>query len=210
MLRFALLAAATVLALSRAAVAAPPPDTSGAPAAFQLSLWESVQIVDRERSVHGLRLVLPYGRNRDLHGVDLGLVGRLDGDLEGFQLNVAGIVDGSVKGFQANWLLSTAGGRVQGLQWSGVNMAGSFEGAQLGLLNYVESSSVGGRFAIANIALAELRGADIGAVNYAARVEGVQIGFVNIAEHLHGVQIGLINVARNGFLPVFVLFNAAL
>jgi len=210
MLRFALLAAATVLALSRAAVAAPPPDTSGAPAAFQLSLWESVQIVDRERSVHGLRLVLPYGRNRDLHGVDLGLVGRLDGDLEGFQLNVAGIVDGSVKGFQANWLLSTAGGRVQGLQWSGVNMAGSFEGAQLGLLNYVESSSVGGRFAIANIALAELRGADIGAVNYAARVEGVQIGFVNIAEHLHGVQIGLINVALNGFLPVFVLFNAAL
>ena len=101
-------------------------------------------------------------------------------------------------------------GRVEGLQWSGVNMAGSFEGAQLGIINYVESPSIGGRLGFANISLAEMVGADLGAVNYAARVEGVQIGFVNVTEHLHGVQIGLVNVAPNGFLPVFVLFNAAL
>lgn len=103
-----------------------------------------------------------------------------------------------------------AGGRVQGLQWSGVNMAHAYEGAQLGALNYVEESSVGGRLGIVNVALAEVRGADVGAVNYARRVEGVQLGFVNVAEHLHGVQVGLINVALNGFLPVFVVFNAAL
>ena len=35
-------------------------------------------------------------------------------------------------------------------------------------------------------------------------------GIVNVTEHLHGVQIGLVNVARNGLLPVFVIFNAAL
>lgn len=209
MLRPALLAAATALVLPRAA-AAQGPDAGARPAAFQLSLWESVQIVDRDRSVHGLRLALPYGRNRDLHGADLGIVARLDGDLVGAQLSVAGIVDGSVKGVQYNWLLSTAGGRVQGLQWSGVNMAGSYEGAQLGLLNYVESASVGARLGVANIALAEVRGAELGVVNYAARVEGVQLGFVNVTEHLHGVQIGLVNVAPNGFLPVFVIFNAAL
>lgn len=209
MSRSALLAALTVFAVPLQA-AAQSPDSSSEPAAIQLSLWESVQIVDRERSVHGFRLVLPYGRNRDLEGADLGIVARLDGNLVGAQLSVAGIIDGNVKGVQYNWLLSTAGGRVQGLQWSGVNMAGSYEGAQLGLLNYVESPSVGGRFAVANIALSEIHGADIGAVNYAARVDGVQIGLVNVAEHLHGVQIGLVNVAPNGFLPVFVLFNAAL
>lgn len=205
----ALLAAATALALPRPALAQGP-DAAGEPAAFQLSLWESVQIVDRQRSVHGLRLALPYGRNRNLEGVDLGIVTRLDGDLAGAQLGVAGIVDGSVTGVQFNWLLSTAGGAVHGLQWSAVNMARSYEGAQLGVVNYVDGKSVGGRFGLANISLAEVRGADFGVVNYAARVEGVQLGFVNITEHLHGVQIGLINVAPNGFLPVFVIFNAAL
>lgn len=210
MLRVVLLAAASALAMLPRAAAAQSPDASGEPATLQVSLWESVQIVDQRRSVHGFRLVLPYGRNRDLHGADLGIVGRLDGDLVGAQLSVAGIVDGNVKGVQYNWLLSTAGGRVEGLQWSGVNMAGSFEGAQLGIINYVENPSVGARLGFANIALAEMVGADLGAVNYAARVEGVQIGFVNVTEHLHGVQIGLVNVAPNGFLPVFVLFNAAL
>jgi hypothetical protein len=209
MSRVVLLAATTLALLPRVA-AAQSADASGTPATVQVSLWESVQIVDQRRSVHGFRLVLPYGRNRDLHGADIGIVGRLDGELEGAQVGVAGVVDGNVTGLQYNWLLSTAGGRVQGLQWSGVNMAGSFEGAQLGLLNYVESPSIGGRVGFANIALAEMHGADLGVVNYAARVEGVQIGFVNVTEHLHGVQIGIVNVAPNGFLPVFVLFNAAL
>jgi hypothetical protein len=47
-------------------------------------------------------------------------------------------------------------------------------------------------------------------VNYARSVQGLQLGFVNVAEHLHGVQVGLVNVARNGFLPVFIIVNAAL
>jgi hypothetical protein len=51
---------------------------------------------------------------------------------------------------------------------------------------------------------------ELGIVNYASRIEGVQFGLVNVTEHLHGVQIGLVNVARNGFLPVFLIFNAAL
>jgi hypothetical protein len=39
---------------------------------------------------------------------------------------------------------------------------------------------------------------------------GAELGFVNYAKRIEGVQIGLVNVAKNGFLPVFVIFNAAL
>ena len=34
-----------------------------------------------------------------------------------------------------------------------------------------------------------------------------QLGFINITDRLKGFQFGFINVARNGFLPVFPIFN---
>jgi hypothetical protein len=46
-----------------------------------------------------------------------------------------------------------------------------------------------------------------GAVNYSPRVKGLQLGLVNITDNLTGLQIGVVNVAKNGFLPIFVLFN---
>jgi hypothetical protein len=190
-------ACAALIASFPVVAAAQPPDASEAaqPAAFQLSLWDSVQIVDRHRPIHGVRLSLPYGRNQALAGADVGIVGRIDGDLEGLQLSVAGLVDGDMRGLQYNWLLSTAGGQVQGAQWSAVNTAGSVQGVQLGLVNVTEG---------------KLTGVEIGLVNHASDVEGFQLGLVNVTEHLRGVQVGLVNVARNGFLPVFVIFNAAL
>ena len=192
--------------------AAQPPDASGAqePAAFQLSLWDSVQIVDRRRPIHGLRLALPYGRNRELHGADIGIVGRIDGDLEGAQFSVAGLVDGDLTGLQYNWLLSTVGGHLRGAQLGAVNTAGSLEGAQLGLVNHTRDGALGASLALVNISEGHTMGAEIGLVNYAGSVEGLQLGFVNVTEHLHGVQVGLVNVARNGFLPVFIIVNAAL
>jgi len=67
-------------------------------------------------------------------------------------------------------------------------------GAQLGLVSYT-----GGHF----------MGAQLGwAFNYAKEVTGLQLGIVNYAERLNkGLQIGLVNIAKNGFLPVFVIFN---
>jgi hypothetical protein len=38
-------------------------------------------------------------------------------------------------------------------------------------------------------------------------MKGLQLGLVNLTDNLTGLQIGLANVAKNGFLPVFVIFN---
>lgn len=183
---------------------------AGEAAVFQLSFWDSAQVVDSNRSVHGFRLTLPYGRNRDLVGLDLGIVPRLDGDLWGAQFGIVGLVDGEFAGLQNNWAFGWVGGRVRGVQSNLVNVAGSVWGVQGGAVNYATVDAVGARAAFVNVSGVRTVGAELGLVNYAPQVEGVQIGLVNVTEHLKGVQVGLVNVASNGFLPVFVLVNAAL
>jgi hypothetical protein len=210
--------AAALVSLPVAAAAADPvlqapasPDSSeGGAAPFQLSLWDSVQVVDAGRPIHGLRLALPYGRNLDVRGLDVGIVSAVDRELEGVQLSVVGIVDGNVRGLQYNWLWGSAGGLARGAQISAVNTAGTLEGAQLGAVNYVRGDAGGVGLGIVNVFEGATTGAQLGGVNYAPRIEGFQLGFVNVTGHLRGVQIGLVNVASNGFLPVFPIVNAAL
>src|SRR5689334_17523952 len=55
------------------------------PAAFQLSLWSSAQIVDRDRAIQGFKLNLPYGENRDMDGFDFGVASYTKGHLNGLQ-----------------------------------------------------------------------------------------------------------------------------
>lgn len=50
-------------------------------------------------------------------------------------------------------------------------------------------------------------GIQFGAINYAETVEGIQLSFLNLADQLHGIQIGILNFAKNGFMPVFPIFN---
>lgn len=197
-------------ALSNAAAQEPDAAPSNGAAPFQLTLWDSVQVIDATRSIHGVRLALPYGRNWNVYGADIGFVNRVDHDLVGGQLSLAGMVDGDMKGFQNNLFYGSVGGEMQGVQMSAVNSAGSFRGAQFGAVNYARDGANGAGFALVNVYEGPSVGSALGLVNYAPRVEGVQIGVVNVTDHLRGVQIGLVNVATNGFLPVFVIFNAAL
>ena len=55
----------------------------------------------------------------------------------------------------------------------------------------------------------KIKGAQLGIYNSADHVTGVQIGLVNRTKKLKGLQLGVVNLAGNGFLPVFVGFNAA-
>jgi hypothetical protein len=202
-----------IVTLPAAAEDAPPRVTDAPerdPALFQLSLWDSVQLVDPTRTVRGLRLTLPYGRNWDMQGLDIGIVTQTDHDFEGAQFSFVGLVGGDMKGLQYNWLLSSVGAEATGAQLGVVNSAGVLEGAQFGAVNYAREGATGASFGVVNFYDGPSVGAELGLVNYATAIEGVQFGLVNVTEHLHGVQIGLVNVARNGFLPVFVLFNAAL
>ena len=47
---------------------------------------------------------------------------------------------------------------------------------------------------------------DVGGFNIAKK-STAQLGFINVADEIVGVQLGFINIAKNGFLPVFPIFN---
>jgi hypothetical protein len=93
----------------------------------------------------------------------------------------------------------------------GVNrLQSDMTGVQLGAVNWTESGEQrGAQLGLVSITGGHFMGAQLGwAFNYAREVSGVQIGVVNYAERLNkGLQIGLVNIAKNGFLPVFVIFN---
>lgn len=205
------LLAAALSGLPAAASAQEPAEAPARDAApFQLAVWDTVQVIDSDASIHGFRLSLPYGRNWNLHGLDIGVVNRIDNELLGVQLSLVGMVGGDMKGYQNNWLWGSVAGEMQGVQLSAANVAGSLQGAQLGAVNYARGDATGAGIGVVNVAEGQFTGAELGIVNYAPRVEGLQLGVVNVTDHLQGVQIGLVNVATNGFLPVFVILNAAL
>lgn len=179
-------------------------------APFQVSVWDSVQVVDRERSIHGFRLTLPYGKNRDIRGFDLGIANLASGDLIGVQFSAGGYVEGRLRGLQYDWLLAIVEKDAAGAQFGVYTSAGALQGVQLGLVNHVAGESEGARLSLVNVAEKSSIGAELGIINYAPRMEGLQLGIVNVTDHLNGVQVGLVNVAKNGFLPVFVVVNAAL
>lgn len=191
-------------------VAAEERDSDAGAAPFQFSVWDSVQVVDEERSIHGLRLTLPYGANRNLHGLDVGIANHLDGDLRGAQLSWGGYVAGDFAGLQYNWILAIVDGQMTGMQSALYSSAGTLRGLQLGFVNRVVEEAMGARLSLVNISETSSVGAEIGLVNYSKNIEGLQLGLVNVTDGLRGVQLGLVNVARNGFFPVFVLFNAAI
>ncbi|MBX3184884.1 MAG: hypothetical protein KIT72_16305 [Polyangiaceae bacterium] len=104
------------------------------------------------------------------------------GDVEGVQLAGAFSYASFVTGAQLSGGLNVARARVDGLQLSSVNVAGSVSGGQLAAVNVTE----------------QIDGAQIGAVNVARRVSGVQLGAVNVAEEVDGLAIGVVSLAKNG------------
>ncbi|WP_394829902.1 LA_2272 family surface repeat-containing protein [Pendulispora albinea] len=147
----------------------------------------------------------------------LNLVYGRAGRVQGLDLGVAGNVGCDVDGVQGQFVVARAGGRVRGLQVSGVvswtdetltgiqgslafNRARRVEGAQVASLNVAREVS-GGQFAFVNVAR-DVVGGQFGFINYAGDVEGVQIGLVNVARRVRGLQLGLVNVSENADVAV--------
>ena len=147
---------------------------------FQLSfIGPTMQLVDDDADIKGLRINLLYGVNRNVTGLDLGLVNRTTGDFKGLQHGLIGAVHGRFSGWQDNWAVNVAEGQFYGLQTGVVNMVGTGEGVQLGPV-----------------------------FNSAEYMSGLQISLVNFAEDLNGVQLGLINIIRSkDSFPILPLVN---
>ena len=90
-----------------------------------------------------------------------------------------------------------ATGKLQGIQWGVVNLAGQGgAGIQWGWVNIDK----GGTFT----------GLQYGYYNETNQMVGLQLGLLNWAQSANGLQIGLINVIRKGgWFPVFPIINGS-
>lgn len=165
MLRRALVVSATLLV----GMSLLPSSSMAQEKPFQLSLiGPTLQLVDDDADIRGVRINLLYGVNRNVTGLDLGLVNRTTGDFKGLQHGFIGATHGKFSGWQDNWAVNFAEGQFYGLQTGVVNFVGTGEGVQLG-----------------------------GLYNNAEYMSGLQFSLINFAEDFYGVQLGLINIIRS-------------
>lgn len=149
---------------------------------FQIAfIGPTMQLVDDDEDVRGIRLNLIYGVNQNVSGLDLGLINHTNGNMTGFELGLANVTDGDFSGWQAG-LINVTQGQLTGIQFSGgalANFAEAAEGAQIAWV-----------------------------LNRSSYMRGFQLSLVNVAEDMYGVQVGLINVIRSkGDFPVLPLVN---
>jgi len=185
-----------------------------------VSLVTPVQVPSCDYDVTGLRLSLIYGECREFTGLDIGIVDYTAKDFTGIAIGGVNIAGGQLYGGQiglvnwnsngaTEWARRSSGAQIgllnygntfTGLQEGVANIAnGTFMGLQSGFLNCAHNVSglqCGYWFLLGvNMASGNLRGGQIGLVNYANKVEaGLQIGLINIIE-------------RNGWAPVLPIVN---
>jgi hypothetical protein len=174
---------------------------------FQLALvGPTIQLVDDDEDVRGIRLNLIYGVNRNVTGLDLGLINHANGQMTGVEFGVVNVVDGGFAGWQSGlvnvtdveftgWqsgLVNVSKGQFTGLQWAPWNAVWS-PWSVVGLANFAEAAE----------------GAQVAAAfNRAEYMRGFQLSLVNVADDMYGIQVGLINVIRSkDDFPILPLVN---
>ncbi len=146
---------------------------------FQLSfIGPTMQLVDDDVSIKGVRLNILYGVNENVTGLDFGLINRVRGDFKGVQAGFLGMVEGDFEGWQTS-VFNVTEGDFLGLQDGLVNVMEVGEGVQWG-----------------------------GFYNSAQYLSGLQFALINYAEDMYGIQLGLINIIRSKEeLPILPLVN---
>ena len=141
---------------------------------FQIAfIGPTMQLVDDDEDVRGIRLNFLYGVNRNVSGLDLGLINHVNGEMTGVEFGIVNVVDGGFSGWQAG-VVNVTQGQFTGLQWAPWSI--------LSLANFAEAAE----------------GAQIAAAfNRADYMHGFQLSLVNVAEDMYGVQVGLINIIRS-------------
>lgn len=144
-------------------------------------------------SVNGMRFSLFHGKNQSMSGLDLGLLSVSETSKMSGLAMVAGVhkVTGAMSSGVAFSLMNYHTGRDEGVN-----------GAFINLLNDASGAFNTGFVIIARGATS----VDLGGVNM-SKSSTAQIGFLNITDQLKSFQFGFLNMAKNGFLPMFPVFN---
>ena len=174
---FGSLVAASVLALASVSSAADGWVTLPY-APFQLAIAPGGgQIFSKATPIHGLRVSVLYGIQSKVVGLDAGLFNQTD-SMIGIGVGLCNVTRGNGAGIQLGAGCS--------------DVEGDFVGIQAGLFNQVRS---------------QLSGLQVGLANGAEAGTGLMIGLLNRSESMRGLQIGVLNWNKNGFLPLFPIFN---
>ena len=145
---------------------------------FQLAIAPgAAQVFSKETPVHGLRISVLYGIQSEVVGLDVGLFNQTD-SMTGIGVGLCNMTQGNGAGIQLGAGCS--------------DVEGDFVGIQAGLFNQVRG---------------QISGFQVGLANGAESGTGLMIGLVNRTDSMRGLQIGVLNWNKNGFLPLFPIFN---
>ena len=166
---------------------------------------------NKKKSSYGAQLGVKNESAYPHHVLQMGLYNDVPAgeDFKGLQAGIISLVGQNLSGAQIGVLNGVDRGAVYGLQVGAVNAA-NISGAQVGVLNLtteIYGLQIGG----ANVSFkfdkdqAIVRGAQVGAWNYAQDLAGGQAGLVNyVKEELDGLQLGALNIAGDEFNGVQV------
>lgn len=161
---------------------------------IQIALYNPIQIVHRDTSIHGLRLNLLYGENYDVVGFDFGVKNNVSHNFSGLQLGLFSYVRGDSLGIQLG-ISSYVDGNVTGIQAGIVQVSeSSVTGAHVGIYNEIRSRLDGLQLGVVNYTY-EVKGIQWGILNASFRMEGLQISTLNWTQELSGTQLGWFNIA---------------
>ncbi|HCE43751.1 MAG TPA: hypothetical protein DET40_09400 [Lentisphaeria bacterium] len=189
---------------------------------FQIGFFPGVPESTKNSNVCGLKLGFPmvdgYGR---VGGVEPSLFYSGTDYVKGVQATLVGPSIGQeILGVQTACVGPTIAKTVHGLQLSGMfNLADDLLGCGLGVANIAKSMAgfqisavnvsekvVGGQISAVNVS-GMVIGAQVSAVNFANdELKGAQIGVVNYSKK-NGCQLGLFNIIEDSPLPFTIIFN---
>jgi len=142
--------------------------------------------------VNGMRFSLLHGDGERIRGVDVGILSLSEST--------------EVSGLRVAMGVSRLRGDLEGVDLSLVNVhSGHDRGVNAAFVNRLNDMRDGVNLSFLNIADGATT-LDIGGLNLSDESR-LQLGFINVTNRITSLQFGFLNIAKNGFLPVFPIFN---
>ena len=144
-------------------------------------------------NVKGVRLSLLYGENQSTRGLDFGILSLSETSRASGVAFIGGVhyVKQEMSNGVAFSLVNYHTSHDSGMNGGFINVVNDTSHAfNLGFVTYAEGATL----------------VDLGGINI-SRSSTTQIGFINVTDHLKAFQFGFLNMAKNGFLPIFPVFN---
>ncbi len=126
---------------------------------------------------------------KEMFGLQISLINFADEELAGAQLGVINFGN-NISGLQLGYV--NFSNILNGVQGTLVNISNDVNGVQIGIANIADNTD-GAQLGIYSQTSNELRGFQLGIINYANHVKGGQLGIINIANDQTGTSFGFMN-----------------